>query len=84
MSMLNVPETLSESVPQPNSQYPATVTEFPILSNGSRMPGFMYIAEGPGPHPTVVLLHGIPGNEKNLDIAQSLRRAGFNTLFFNL
>ncbi|TXS94297.1 alpha/beta fold hydrolase [Parahaliea maris] len=43
----------------------------------------MYIATGPGPHPTVVLLHGIPGTEKNLDLAQVLRRAGFNVLFFH-
>jgi hypothetical protein len=47
------------------------------------MPGHIYVADGPGPHPTVVLLHGIPGNEKNLDLAQSLRRNGFNVLFFH-
>jgi pimeloyl-ACP methyl ester carboxylesterase len=41
------------------------------------------MANGPGPHPTVVLLHGFPGNEKNLDTAQVLRRAGFNVMFFH-
>ncbi len=45
--------------------------------------GFMLVANGRGPHPTVLLLHGFPGNEKNLDLAQSLRRAGFNVLFFH-
>jgi len=40
-------------------------------------------ANGKGPHPTVVLLHGFPGNEKNLDLAQSMRRAGYNVLFFH-
>ncbi len=45
--------------------------------------GFVLTANGQGPHPTAVLLHGLPGNEKNLDIAQSLRRAGFNILFFH-
>ena len=52
-----------------------------IFSNGAQMNALMYTANGPGPHPTVVLLHGFPGNEKNLDLAQTLRRAGFNVLF---
>lgn len=43
----------------------------------------MYRARGPGPHPTVVLLHGYPGNEKNLDLAEALQRAGMNVLFFH-
>jgi pimeloyl-ACP methyl ester carboxylesterase len=43
----------------------------------------LYQANGKGPHPTVVMLHGLPGNEKNLDLAQSMRRAGFNVLFFH-
>jgi len=30
-----------------------------------------------------VLLHGFPGNERNLDLAQALRRFGFNTVFFH-
>jgi uncharacterized protein len=33
-----------------------------------------------GPHPTIVLLHGFPGNEQNLDLAQAIRRAGWNVL----
>jgi len=35
---------------------------------------------GAGPHPTFVLLHGFPGNEQNLDLAQAIRRAGWNVL----
>ncbi|WP_310496107.1 alpha/beta fold hydrolase, partial [Sandarakinorhabdus sp.] len=35
---------------------------------------------GAGPHPTVVLCHGLPGNEQNLDLAQAARRAGFVVL----
>jgi len=30
----------------------------------------------------VILLHGFPGNDRNLDLAQALRRDGFNLLFF--
>ena len=61
----------------------ASITELTIDSGGHRMPGLIYLANGPGPHPTVLLLHGFPGNEKNLDIAQDLRRNGFNVLFFH-
>ena len=31
----------------------------------------------------MVLLHGLPGNEKNLDLAQAIRRAGWNCVTFN-
>ena len=33
--------------------------------------------------PLILLLHGIPGHEKNLDLAQALRRTGVNTAFFS-
>jgi pimeloyl-ACP methyl ester carboxylesterase len=61
---------------------PALVeTSFEIA--GDRVNGIVYVANGPGPHPTVVLLHGLPGNERSLDVAQDLRREGFNVLFFH-
>jgi pimeloyl-ACP methyl ester carboxylesterase len=66
-----------------DSQYPPAISELAIVSAGKRLPGLLYQANGAGPHPTVILLHGLPGNEKNLDIAQVLRRAGFNVLFFH-
>ena len=69
--------------PVPDPQHPAAIAELSIPSSGARMPALIYLANGPGPHPTFVLLHGFPGNEKNLDIAQDLRRNGFNVLFFH-
>ena len=30
-----------------------------------------------------MFLHGYPGNERNLDLAQAVRRAGLNALYFN-
>jgi pimeloyl-ACP methyl ester carboxylesterase len=62
---------------------PPGMIELVVPSHGSDMVGHLYTANGPGPHPTVVMLHGFPGNEKNLDLAQALRRAGFNTLYFH-
>jgi dipeptidyl aminopeptidase/acylaminoacyl peptidase len=57
--------------------------ELSFESHGSKVNGLLYMAAGPGPHPTVVLLHGYPGNERNLDLAQVIRRAGTNVLYFN-
>jgi dipeptidyl aminopeptidase/acylaminoacyl peptidase len=62
---------------------PPAIVELHFDSAGSRLNGILYLANGPGPHPAVVLLHGYPGNERNLDLAQDLRREGFNVLFFH-
>lgn len=64
-------------------EYPAATTELTFTSAGKRMSGFIYQAFGAGPHPTVLLLHGYPGNEKNLDVAQALRSSGWNVVFFH-
>lgn len=68
---------------KPDEFYPAGQVELQIKSSGSTMYGFAYTANGKGPHPTVLILHGLPGNERGLDIAQNLRRAGYNVLYFN-
>jgi uncharacterized protein len=62
---------------------PASIEELSFTSGDQRMNGLMYVARGRGPHPTVILLHGYPGNERNLDLAQAIRRAGVNVLFFD-
>ena len=54
-----------------------------IPSGNVEINGVVYIAAGTGPHPTVVLCHGLPGNEKNLDLAQAMRRAGWTVITFN-
>jgi pimeloyl-ACP methyl ester carboxylesterase len=45
--------------------------------------GLLYSPPGAGLHPTLVICHGLPGNEKNLDLAQAVRRAGWNAVTFN-
>lgn len=62
---------------------PASFDTFQLPSHGALLNAFIYVAAGPGPHPNVVLLHGFPGNERNLDLAQSLRRAGWNVMYFD-
>mgnify|MGYP003409565300 CR=1 FL=1 len=54
-----------------------------IPSGGVEINGVAYLASGAGSHPTLVICHGWPGNEKNLDLAQAARRAGWNAVTFN-
>ncbi|MCW8870646.1 MAG: alpha/beta fold hydrolase [Proteobacteria bacterium] len=68
---------------QIDETHPPAMIELNFDSYGERLNGILYQANGVGPHPTVVLLHGYPGNEKNLDLAQTMRRAGYNVLFFH-
>jgi pimeloyl-ACP methyl ester carboxylesterase len=66
--------------PEPNPSAPTQNVETVIDSHGSRIMGVFLLASGAQPHPTVILLHGFPGYEQNLDLAQSLRRDGWNVL----
>ena len=69
--------------PAPDSAHPARMAVLHIPSGGVKINGVAYVASGAGPHPTVILLHGLPGNEKNLDLAQAIRRDGWNVVTFN-
>ena len=61
-------------------QHPARMQVVHIPSHGLNINGVLYLAAGAGAHPTVILFHGMPGNEQNLDLAQAIRRAGWNVL----
>lgn len=61
----------------------ASTPAFPVRSAGLDLPGVLHLPAGPGPHPAVLLLHGFPGYERNFDLAQVFRRAGFATLVFH-
>ena len=69
--------------PAPDKAYPAAIETFQIPSHGAKLNALAYIAEGAGPHPVVLLLHGFPGNEKNLDLAQAIRRDGWTVVYFD-
>lgn len=66
--------------PTPDPANPPRSAQVLIPSHGVGINGLFYLAGGEGPHPTLVLLHGLPGNEQNLDLAQAIRRAGWNVL----
>jgi pimeloyl-ACP methyl ester carboxylesterase len=69
--------------PPADAKAPASSEVLHIPSGGAEINGLAYLAAGPGPHPTVIIAHGLPGNEKNLDLAQALRRSGWNAVTFN-
>jgi len=62
---------------------PAGMTELFIPSDDALLAGFIYKANGAGKHPTLLLLHGYPGNERNLDLAQVVRAHGWNVIYFD-
>jgi pimeloyl-ACP methyl ester carboxylesterase len=66
--------------PPRDAAHPARNRQVLILSHGDGMNALFLLAAGAGPKPTMVLLHGLPGNEQNLDLAQAVRRAGWNVL----
>jgi pimeloyl-ACP methyl ester carboxylesterase len=69
-----------EMDPPPDKEFPATMEAPDIMSHGSRLNAVLFMASGKEPHPTILLMHGFPGNEKNLDLAYAVRRAGWNVL----
>ena len=75
--------TVVVSDPPLDKTYPPTLVAVTIPSHGVDMDATYYLASGAGPHVTVLLLQGLPGYESNVDLAQSIRRAGWNVLLFH-
>ena len=69
--------------PPRDAAHPARMEVLHVPSGAVEIVAVAYLASGAGPHPTLVLAHGWPGNEKNLDLAQAVRRAGWNAVTFN-
>ena len=68
--------------PPRDAKFPAHNQQLLIPSHGVGMNALLFEASGKGPHRTVILTHGLPGNERNLDLAQAIRRAGWDVLTF--
>jgi uncharacterized protein len=69
--------------PRPAQSEHAGITGVTFDSDGHLLVGLLYLARGSEPKPTVVLLHGCPGIEQNLDLAAALRDGGRNVLAFH-
>ena len=74
-----VPGAVTQDPPA-DAATPAALAAFVLPSGDGAMNAVFYLAAGSRPHPTLLLLHGFPGNEQNLDLAQAARRAGWNVL----
>lgn len=66
--------------PPADAAMPAAMAAFVLPSGDGAMNAVFYLAAGNRPHPTMLFLHGFPGNEQNLDLAQAARRAGWHVL----
>jgi uncharacterized protein len=77
------PDAAITTDPPRDAAHPATMYQLAIPSHDATMYGVFYRAAGADPHPTALLLHGLPGYEQNEDLAQTLRRAGWNALIFH-
>lgn len=62
---------------------PASLEAVVLHSGGCRLLGGLHRAAGDERQPAVLLLHGIPGHEKNLDLALALRQRGIHVLHFH-
>jgi pimeloyl-ACP methyl ester carboxylesterase len=97
LALCAVPPSLAQAAPIPAVPVPAAVIADPprdvqaparmevihVPSGGVEINGVVLVAAGAGPHPAFVLFHGLPGNEKNLDLAQAVRRAGWTVVTVN-
>jgi uncharacterized protein len=66
--------------PAADTTNPAALVEIAAPSHGEQLLGAFYLSAGAGSHSTAIIYHGFPGYEQNLDLAQALRRAGYNVL----
>jgi diadenosine tetraphosphate (Ap4A) HIT family hydrolase/acetyl esterase/lipase len=69
--------------PARDAAHPADMAAFTVPTGGVRVNAMMYLASGDQPHPTMLMLHGFPGNETNIDLMQAVRRAGWNVMRIN-
>lgn len=85
LAELKAPPTPRAVVADParDKDHPADMAAFQVDIAGSKVNAILYLASGAEPHPTMLFLHGFPGNETNIDLLQAVRRAGWNAMRIN-
>ncbi len=81
-AIASVPDAVVADPPR-DAKFPARMEVIHVPSGGVQINGVVYVASGERPHPAFVFFHGLPGNEKNLDLAQAVRRAGWTVVTVN-
>ena len=66
--------------PPADTAFPPQLAQVRYATGGVEVPARFFVSAGAGPHPTVLLLHGFPGTELNLDLARAIQRAGWNVM----
>jgi acetyl esterase/lipase len=66
--------------PPRDEAHPARLLQIRYRVGEVQVPARLFVAAGAGPHPSILLLHGFPGTELNLDLARTLQREGWNVL----
>jgi len=79
----NISNSITLSDIETAKDSPALFVGLQIPSESSILQGFMYKSNNSQKHPTLIMLHGYPGNERNLDLAQIVRAKGWNVIYFN-
>jgi uncharacterized protein len=74
-----LPAAITTDSPR-DAAHPARLEQLRYPSHGAEVPARLFVAAGAGIHPTVLLLHGFPGTELNLDLARVFQRDGWNVL----
>ena len=69
--------------PNYDKDFPATILPVKFFSSGKKLIGTFFQTAGKDIHPTIILLHGFPGNENNFDLAHALCRSGKNVMVFH-
>jgi pimeloyl-ACP methyl ester carboxylesterase len=77
---LHAQQSAISADPAPDKNAPSSMVQLAVPSHGEQLMGVFYLAAGSGLHPTAIVMHGFPGYEQNLDIAQAIRRAGWNVM----
>lgn len=78
----DVPGAVHRDPPR-DAAHPARSGGIAFASGGAQVNGRLFRPAGAGPHPAVILLHGLPGNEQNLDLARAMQRAGWAVITFH-
>lgn len=78
-SAQTAPAAVTADAPR-DAEHPARLEQVRYPTGGVAVPARFFVASGAGEHGTVLLLHGFPGTELNLDLARAMQRAGWNVL----